>query len=653
MSFVFSYSTSLADDDPQPSLSVLQPQQLQQAAPPLDGWSIRSESCHGEDNDSCSSTMMMWQEPIVIGYAFGPKKMSTMGMVMAEASKAQVIHEHIMEDDDLFDDEVDDEVDDEEVEEVVGYRTQTGPPPPPLEEASELNRELAKTDDSHNSNSNNISNSISNSNSHITTTLLTAAAVNSLDGCEPTTTSTTIFSLGNSNDTNLKHIVRYFQSSCSSAAASVSETTVSTPTTLKSYSYASKKSSSHSTTHNHSLLPIQLSFVPLDPDLPLEEQHGGKMDLILHKLTEDILSCTLHNQNHSTNTEDTNTSDVWDEQTLNNYHHTSESYRRIHRLVEYKKRHPNCCLVDHPTHVQTLMSRSKIAHVLRSCLTGITSRSGIPVQAPNFVVMEDNDITLDTIQRKLSEASITVPLIAKPVVAAGTKQSHYMSIILQHDKGLHDFFITNKKSSSSSYILQEYVNHDATLYKVYVLGDYVSVYQRHSLPNLPILTKVDQDRLKPVIQFDSQRPYPRLVDFGILHREEEKEEVVVHQSQPSQPQQGEEEEDDEIQESTSLTKTKASQVAVTAQEVRPIVDTLRQAFGLELFGFDILVTSNRKYRFDVETAESTATNTMLVVDVNYFPSYKEVPNFPMLLARYLTRRVLQARRQTPTVGTKS
>lgn len=31
-----------------------------------------------------------WSRPIVVGYAFGPKKMSTMGVVMAEASKAKL-----------------------------------------------------------------------------------------------------------------------------------------------------------------------------------------------------------------------------------------------------------------------------------------------------------------------------------------------------------------------------------------------------------------------------------------------------------------------------------------------------------------------------------------------------------------------------------
>ena len=35
--------------------------------------------------------------------------------------------------------------------------------------------------------------------------------------------------------------------------------------------------------------PIHVSFVPIDLDTPLEEQHGGKFDVIIHKTTEDIV----------------------------------------------------------------------------------------------------------------------------------------------------------------------------------------------------------------------------------------------------------------------------------------------------------------------------------------------------------------------------
>jgi Inositol 1,3,4-trisphosphate 5/6-kinase ATP-grasp domain len=91
-------------------------------------------------------------------------------------------------------------------------------------------------------------------------------------------------------------------------------------------------------------------------------------------------------------------------------------------------------------------------------------------------------------------------------------------------------------------------------------------------------------------------------------------------------------------------KASPASIPVTALEVQPVVDALKRAFGLELFGFDILITSASP------PPQSTSSQVgglerrrMLVVDVNYFPSYKEVDNFPALLAKYLTDRALSRR----------
>eukprot|EP00952_Eustigmatos_sp_NYUAD-ZCMA_P010227 42068-Eustigmatos_ZCMA.PRE.1 len=63
-------------------------------------------------------------------------------------------------------------------------------------------------------------------------------------------------------------------------------------------------------------------------------------------------------------------------------------------------------------------------------------------------------------------------------------------------------------------VLQEYSNHNSVLYKVYVLGDLVKVYQRPSLPNLTQRARN--------IAFDSQKPYPSEKDFdGSLEPGEE------------------------------------------------------------------------------------------------------------------------------------
>ena len=168
--------------------------------------------------------------------------------------------------------------------------------------------------------------------------------------------------------------------------------------------------------------------------------------------------------------------------------------------------------------------------------------------------------------------------------------------------------------SSHACILQEYANHDAILYKVYVLGDKVYVYQRPSIPNLPKETEKLENHDCSYLEFDSQRPYPKLADFGFGS--------------------------DEPDQKRQRTSDTSLSVLVTVDAVRPVVDALKRAFGLELFGFDIVIASGQ----DGKERE------MLVVDVNYFPSYKEVPNFPSLLAQYLVARALEGRKPQTNMG---
>ena len=51
---------------------------------------IAADKSESVSNPSISLDALLLNRPIVVGYAFGPKKMSTMGVVMAEASKAKL-----------------------------------------------------------------------------------------------------------------------------------------------------------------------------------------------------------------------------------------------------------------------------------------------------------------------------------------------------------------------------------------------------------------------------------------------------------------------------------------------------------------------------------------------------------------------------------
>lgn len=237
---------------------------------------------------------------------------------------------------------------------------------------------------------------------------------------------------------------------------------------------------------------------------------------------------------------------------------------------------------------------------------------------------------------KIDEAQLEYPLIVKPLIAAGTKQSHKMGVLL----GRHGL---RHVPGNGPHLLQEYANHDGVLFKVYVLGKKVWVFQRTSLPNLPLGEvsvsaatasasaiassgfadcgdEVDIDNGSGIgqrnetamsqrgfVEFDSQRPYPTLDDFGISTSAD-----VVSEEQGG----------------------KAAGHGVTVAEIRPVADSIRKAFRLELFGFDILVTRKGANANDKE---------ILVVDVNYFPSYKEVTNFSQLLAQYLAQCGIEGR----------
>ena len=71
--------------------------------------------------------------------------------------------------------------------------------------------------------------------------------------------------------------------------------------------------------------------------------------------------------------------------------------KRLRRLTKYKLDHPACCILDHPNNVQVVFSRCDIACTLSECLKAETSKSGLPVRTPRFIVLrEPNKGTVNT-----------------------------------------------------------------------------------------------------------------------------------------------------------------------------------------------------------------------------------------------------------------
>jgi inositol-1,3,4-trisphosphate 5/6-kinase/inositol-tetrakisphosphate 1-kinase len=506
--------------------------------------------------DSGRSSPAANHKPILVGYAFGPKKMKSMSIVMAEASMSVstvVTHlpPHLRNGNQNSPQQHSISQTHSKYQPIKKDRKNKAFGCESKEEFLVPNHVMNKDNGMHDDDS-----------SSINSAPFPNFASEQLD-LDPYTSS-----LSGSDETSLQRITcifpkSFFLSSTSSSTRGDASCSMTATTTSSS----SKFEMMH-------MQPMRVSFVPLDLDSPLEEQHGGEFDVILHKMTEDILCKSQLSVSDDNNMQQAILES--ERQALN----------RVKRLRQYKDRHPACSLVDHPTNVQALMSRSDIAEILASALANITTKSGMKVRSPRFQILDGRKLKSNQdIAEQISDAGFQYPLIIKPLTAAGTVQSHKMGILFGKS-GLEHI---NEPS-----LLQEYSNHDGILYKVYVLGNKQWVYRRSSLPNLPEGESEDQNG-SGFVEFDSQRPYPTLEDFG-FHND-------------------------------SHTEEDTNQVNVTSAEIRPVADCIRRAFGLELFGFDVLVTSfqNKKER------------EMLVVDVNYFPSYKEVPNFSQLLAQYLAQ----------------
>jgi inositol-1,3,4-trisphosphate 5/6-kinase/inositol-tetrakisphosphate 1-kinase len=618
---------------------------------------------------------------IIVGYAFGPKKMETMGLIMAEASKAlsTVITPIIAYPEESSTLTIADHKSFGEKEE----RTYYFPDDCDDEDARSFSSTRASSIASFRS-----LRGCGGSSSGIQLTFLPDSS-----GLIPIRTN------GVSGDGD--------QSVAEDLSMVTATTTMATSTAMSSFQSTpgSKYKSMDGSCTNNNLPspssqssmrlgangmkrhPIRVSFVPIDLDTPLQEQHGGKFDVILHKMTEDILCISKmlrsrqHNSGYACMDNKGNRIDEAIEllkycnenldhpveNTMTNTEstmltrHQERAARRIQRLREYKeKAHPSCVLVDSPINILAVMSRADMAQVLSSCLEGVKTKGGIQVNTPRFrVVEEGEESAVASLANEMDSAGFCYPLIAKPLTAAGTKSSHHMGIVMARDGLLR---------LKTPCLLQEFCNHGGHLFKVYVLGESVWVFSRESLPNLPpgeneVPSREESDENKPTksyveferpagsrcyVEFNSQRPYPTLSDFGIASDSIDQtidttsRTNIVNEQEPISKKPRLDATSSNPFSAHNTNNPVLSELAsyVTKEEIEPVTNTLRAAFGLDLFGFDVLVKHDQSNGL---SKNSLDVKEILVVDVNYFPGYKEVPRFPSLLAQYLTQKAVETR----------
>nr|XP_004649382.1 inositol-tetrakisphosphate 1-kinase [Jaculus jaculus] len=273
-----------------------------------------------------------------------------------------------------------------------------------------------------------------------------------------------------------------------------------------------------------------IEVVQLNLSRPIEEQ--GPLDVIIHKLTDVILEADQND---------------------------SQSLELVHRFQEYIDAHPETIILDPLPAIRTLLDRSKSYELIRKIEAYMKDDR---ICSPPF--MELTSLCGDDTMQLLEQNGLAFPFICKTRVAHGTN-SHEMAIIF------------NKEGLSAIQppcVVQNFINHNAVLYKVFVVGESYTVVQRPSLKNFSAGTS-------------------------------DRESIFFNSHNVSKP--------ESSSVLTELDKIEGVFERPSDEVIRELSRALRQALGVSLFGIDIIINNQ--------------TGQHAVIDVNAFPGYEGVSEF--------------------------
>ncbi|CAN4099171.1 unnamed protein product [Withania somnifera] len=240
------------------------------------------------------------------------------------------------------------------------------------------------------------------------------------------------------------------------------------------------------------------------------------------------------------------------------------------QLEEFTLHNPSTVIVDPIDAIEKLHSRISMLHVVNQLkIKGQNKTIGIPIQ---IFFQENSEPPLDAITRK----GLHFPVIAKPLIANGTADSHQMSMVLKPE-GLEGL--------KAPLVLQEFVNHGGggVIFKVYVAGKHVKCVKRRSLPD------ISEEKL------------------GTLENS-----VCFSQISNLTAQDQNDHSFDELIEKA---------VMPPSSFVTDVANQLRDALKLHLFNFDMI-------------RDNKVGNRYLIIDINYFPGYAKMPNYETMMTAF-------------------
>lgn len=232
-------------------------------------------------------------------------------------------------------------------------------------------------------------------------------------------------------------------------------------------------------------------------------------------------------------------------------------------IVRFVEEHPDFCIMDPFKNIYPLLDRLQIQKILVQ-LQELGTEGKPKLRAP-YSLKVDN-FHDGELCKKLAEANLSFPLIVKPQVACGVADAHNMALVFQIEE------VSNLGVPLPA-VLQEYVDHGSKIFKFYVIGEKVFHAIRNSMPNASFLKSSSGGE---ALSFNSLKTLP------VATKEQQLE--------------------TRVQESNLLDTSLVEEAA----------KFLKGLLGLTIFGFDVVVQEG--------------TGDHVIVDLNYLPSFKEVPD---------------------------
>ncbi|XP_027354150.1 inositol-tetrakisphosphate 1-kinase 3-like isoform X2 [Abrus precatorius] len=236
------------------------------------------------------------------------------------------------------------------------------------------------------------------------------------------------------------------------------------------------------------------------------------------------------------------------------------------QIAEYRQSHPEVTVLDPPDAIQHLRNRQYMLQAVADM--NLSDAYGI-VDVPRQLVIKRDALAIPEL---VNRAGLTLPLVAKPLVADGSAKSHELSLAYEQ---------YSLQKLEPPLVLQEFVNHGGVLFKVYIVGDAIKVVRRFSLPDV---SKWELSKDAGIYNF------PRV--------------------------------------SCAAASADDADLDPTVAELppRPLLEKLakelRWRLGLRLFNLDIIREYGTRDHF-------------YVIDINYFPGYGKMPEYEHIFTDFL------------------